>query len=137
MKIWHSLYRAFMAVFRRILFIWFRTETLQPQLDRLRELAGGKPVCYVLETPSLTDMAVLQREVAKAGLAPPLDGLDAPLNEWRWAISPSDCRVVNTSWQHRFASRLTLRRGERLVAACGFGRMSGAMVGPLQMVVRS
>ena len=86
MKIWHSLYRAFMAVFRRILFIWVRTETLQPQLDRLRELAGGKPVCYVLETPSLTDMAVLQREVAKAGLAPPLDGLDAPLNEWRAVV---------------------------------------------------
>ena len=86
MKIWHSLYRAFMAVFRRILFVWVRTETLEPQLDRLKGLGGGKPVCYVLEVPSVTDMAVLEREISEAGLRRPLEGLGTPLDEWRAVI---------------------------------------------------
>jgi glycerol-3-phosphate O-acyltransferase len=106
MKIWHSLYRAFMAVFRRILFIWVRTETLQPQLDRLRELAGEKPVCYVLETPSLTDMAVLEREVAKAGLAPPLDGLGPPLDEWRAVVFLRHQRIGRKPHQSERLRRL-------------------------------
>ena len=65
------LRRLIFGALRRLLYLWVRSETINQsslglQLDRSR------PVFYALPSPSLTDLAVLDRECTKAGLPRPV-----------------------------------------------------------------
>ncbi|MBA1201264.1 glycerol-3-phosphate 1-O-acyltransferase PlsB [Pseudomonas capeferrum] len=65
------LRRMIFGALRRLLYLWVRSETINqsslgPVLDR------GRPVFYALPSPSLTDLAVLDHECAKAGLPRPV-----------------------------------------------------------------
>ncbi len=65
-----SLYRGFVAWVRRCLYLWVRTQV--SGLEHLDGLPDGVPVCYALERKSLSSLAVLAEECARAGLPPPM-----------------------------------------------------------------
>jgi glycerol-3-phosphate O-acyltransferase len=80
---WHGLWRLALLLTRKLLFLWVRTRTLDVQLQRLKALSG-EPVCYVLENPGMADLAVLEQECLRNGLARPGAGLALEgLKEWR------------------------------------------------------
>ena len=80
---WHGLWRLSLLLTRKLLFLWVRTRTLEAQMQRLEALAG-LPVCYVLERPGLTDLAVLEQECIRRGLPRPGAGLVIDgVKEWR------------------------------------------------------
>jgi glycerol-3-phosphate O-acyltransferase len=64
------LHRVVASALRRILYLWVRSETINPgagsSLDRSR------PVIYVLESPAATDLAVVDQECRRLGLPRPV-----------------------------------------------------------------
>ncbi|MDH4584966.1 glycerol-3-phosphate 1-O-acyltransferase PlsB [Pseudomonas sp. BN415] len=56
---------------RRLLYIWVRSETINQSAFTLK-LDRSKPVLYVLQQPSASDLAVVDRECTKAGLPRPV-----------------------------------------------------------------
>jgi glycerol-3-phosphate O-acyltransferase len=56
---------------RRLLYLWVRSETINQSAFSLK-LDRSKPVFYVLQQPSLSDLAVLDTECQKAGLPRPV-----------------------------------------------------------------
>jgi glycerol-3-phosphate O-acyltransferase len=65
------LRRLIFGALRRLLYLWVRSETInQPSLGL--QLDRSRPVFYALPSPSLTDLAVLDRECTKAGLPRPV-----------------------------------------------------------------
>ncbi|WP_163009525.1 hypothetical protein, partial [Pseudomonas viridiflava] len=56
---------------RRLLYLWVRSETINQSAFTLK-LDRSKPALYVLQQPSLSDLAVLDRECTKAGLPRPV-----------------------------------------------------------------
>jgi len=56
---------------RRLLYLWVRSETIN-QSSLTLKLDRSRPVFYALPSPSLTDLAVIDRECTKAGLPRPV-----------------------------------------------------------------
>ncbi|KFX69930.1 glycerol-3-phosphate acyltransferase [Pseudomonas taeanensis MS-3] len=56
---------------RRLLYLWVRSETINQSAFSLK-LDRSKPVFYVLQQPSLSDLAVIDTECQKAGLPRPV-----------------------------------------------------------------
>ena len=56
---------------RRLLYLWVRSETINQSSLSLK-LDRSRPVFYALPSPSLTDLAVVDRECTKAGLPRPV-----------------------------------------------------------------
>src|SRR5690554_6460619 len=56
---------------RRLMYIWVRSETIGQSAMAL-ELDRSKPVIYVLQTPSLSDLMVVEQECRKNALPRPL-----------------------------------------------------------------
>jgi hypothetical protein len=56
---------------RRLLYLWVRSETIN-QSSLTLNLDRSRPVFYVLQSPSLTDLAVVDTECTKAGLPRPV-----------------------------------------------------------------
>ncbi|AYF90397.1 glycerol-3-phosphate 1-O-acyltransferase PlsB [Pseudomonas sp. JS3066] len=56
---------------RRLLYLWVRSETINQSAFTLK-LDRSKPVFYVLQQPSASDLAVVDRECTKAGLPRPV-----------------------------------------------------------------
>ncbi len=56
---------------RRLLYLWVRSETIN-QSSLTLQLDRSRPVFYALPSPSLTDLAVIDRECTKAGLPRPV-----------------------------------------------------------------
>jgi glycerol-3-phosphate O-acyltransferase len=56
---------------RRLLYLWVRSETINQSAFSLK-LDRSKPVFYVLQQPSLSDLAVVDTECQKAGLPRPV-----------------------------------------------------------------
>ncbi|UXY51724.1 glycerol-3-phosphate 1-O-acyltransferase PlsB [Pseudomonas tohonis] len=56
---------------RRLLYLWVRSETINQSAFTLK-LDRSKPVLYVLQQPSASDLAVVDRECTKAGLPRPV-----------------------------------------------------------------
>jgi len=56
---------------RRLLYLWVRSETINQSAFSLK-LERSKPVLYVLQQPSLSDLAVVDSECRKAGLPRPV-----------------------------------------------------------------
>ncbi|MBJ9977870.1 glycerol-3-phosphate 1-O-acyltransferase PlsB [Pseudomonas sp. S75] len=65
------LRRLIFGALRRVLYLWVRSETIN-QSSLTLNLDRGRPVFYALPSPSLTDLAVLDRECTKAGLPRPV-----------------------------------------------------------------
>ncbi|MBU3057695.1 glycerol-3-phosphate 1-O-acyltransferase PlsB [Pseudomonas indica] len=56
---------------RRLLYLWVRSETINQSAFSL-QLDRSKPVFYVLQQPSVSDLAVVDTECTKAGLPRPV-----------------------------------------------------------------
>ncbi|MFS0826044.1 glycerol-3-phosphate 1-O-acyltransferase PlsB [Pseudomonas phoenicis] len=69
------LRRLIFSVLRRILYLWVRSETINQSSTSLN-LDRSRPVFYVLPSPALTDLAVLDHECTKAGLPRPVLPVD-------------------------------------------------------------
>ncbi|CAD5107575.1 glycerol-3-phosphate 1-O-acyltransferase PlsB [Zestomonas carbonaria] len=105
------------GILRRLLYLWVRSETINQSAFSLK-LDRGKPVFYVMQQPSVSDLAVVDHECSKAGLPRPvlpvaIGGLLEPagffyLNrEPGWfgrqdkrGASPALVRLVNAIGQH-------------------------------------
>ncbi|MDO7901649.1 glycerol-3-phosphate 1-O-acyltransferase PlsB [Pseudomonas sp. K1(2024)] len=65
------LRRLIFGALRRVLYLWVRSETIN-QSSLTLNLDRSRPVFYALPSPSLTDLAVIDRECTKAGLPRPV-----------------------------------------------------------------
>ena len=65
------LRRMIFGALRRLLYLWVRSETINQSSLSLK-LDRSRPVFYALPSPSLTDLAVVDRECTKAGLPRPV-----------------------------------------------------------------
>jgi len=65
------LRRLVFSLVRRLLYFWVRSETINQSAFTLK-LDRSKPVFYVLQRASLSDLAVLDHECSKAGLPRPV-----------------------------------------------------------------
>lgn len=63
--------RLLFSIVRRVLYFWVRSETINQSAFTLK-LDRSKPVFYVLQRASLSDLAVLDQECSKAGLPRPV-----------------------------------------------------------------
>jgi glycerol-3-phosphate O-acyltransferase len=63
--------RLVFGTLRRVLYLWVRSETINQSAFTLK-LDRSKPVFYVLQLPSLSDLAVVDTECRKAGLPRPV-----------------------------------------------------------------
>ena len=64
--------RLLFSIVRRVLYFWVRSETINQSAFTLK-LDRSKPVFYVLQRASLSDLAVLDEECSKAGLPRPVN----------------------------------------------------------------
>jgi len=71
MRLYQGLRSLILSVFRKILFLWVRTDVSGNTLD----LDPDKPVCYVLHFRSLSSRLVLEQEVIRARLPGASDAL--------------------------------------------------------------
>jgi len=67
MRLYQGIRSLILTFFRKILFLWVRTDVSGNSADAL-ELSPGKPVCYVLQYSSLSSRLVLEQEVIRAHL---------------------------------------------------------------------
>ena len=65
------LHRLVFGTLRRLLYLWVRSETINQSSFTL-DLDRSRPVFYVLQSPSMADLAVVDKECTKAGLPRPL-----------------------------------------------------------------
>jgi glycerol-3-phosphate O-acyltransferase len=65
------LRRLVFGTLRRLLYLWVRSETINQSSFNLN-LDRSKPVFYVLQSPSMSDLAVVDRECTKANLPRPV-----------------------------------------------------------------
>ena len=65
------LRRLAFGTLRRLLYLWVRSETINQSAFTLK-LDRSKPVFYVLQQPSVSDLAVLDHECTKANLPRPV-----------------------------------------------------------------
>ncbi|NBA94524.1 glycerol-3-phosphate 1-O-acyltransferase PlsB [Pseudomonas sp. R5(2019)] len=63
--------RLIFGALRRLLYLWVRSETINRSSYSLN-LDRSRPVFYVLQSPSLSDLAVVDRECTRAGLPRPV-----------------------------------------------------------------
>ncbi len=63
--------RLLFSIVRRVLYFWVRSETISQSAFNLK-LDRSKPVFYVLQRASLSDLAVLDHECGKTGLPRPV-----------------------------------------------------------------
>jgi glycerol-3-phosphate O-acyltransferase len=75
MQIFPGLSSLILTLFRKILFLWVRTDVSGNNAESLG-LDPDKPVCYVLQYSSLSSRLVLQQEALKGGLPPAESPLD-------------------------------------------------------------
>ena len=67
MQLFPNFWGLILTFFRKMLFLWVRTDVSGASREEL-ELDPGKPVCYVLQYSSLSSRLVLEQEVRRAGL---------------------------------------------------------------------
>jgi len=74
MRLYQGIRSLILSLFRKILFLWVRTDVSGNTVEAL-ELDPDKPVCYVLQYSSLSSRLVLEQEVIRAGLPGVTDSL--------------------------------------------------------------
>ncbi|MBT9532229.1 MAG: glycerol-3-phosphate 1-O-acyltransferase, partial [Pseudomonas sp.] len=65
------LRRLVFGALHRLLYLWVRSETINQSAFTLK-LDRSRPVFYVLQLPSVSDLAVVDSECRKAGLPRPI-----------------------------------------------------------------
>jgi glycerol-3-phosphate O-acyltransferase len=111
---WLGLDRSSLWLFRKLLFLWARTKVLPDDLDSL-EIDRNKPVCYGLESRSLSNLLVLEQACIDGRLPSPSAQLTLPHLKKRRAVfslSRVDGRGLFGARSRRAPPQL-----ERLVAA--------------------
>ncbi len=63
------LHRLVSSLLRRTLYLWVRSETINPGTST--SLDRSKAIIYVLDSPAVTDLAVVDEECARLGLPRP------------------------------------------------------------------
>ena len=74
MRLYQGIRSLILSLFRKILFLWVRTDVSGNTLEALG-LDPDKPVCYVLQYSSLSSRLVLEQEVIRARLPGATDTL--------------------------------------------------------------
>src|SRR5690554_3705867 len=67
MRLYQGIRSLILTLFRKILFLWVRTDVSGNSIEALG-LSPEKPVCYVLQYSSLSSRLVLEQEVIRANL---------------------------------------------------------------------
>ena len=123
------LRRLVFSALRRLLYLWVRSETINQSSFNLN-LDRSKPVFYVLQSPSLTDLAVVDHECTKASLPRPvmpvaLEGLTEPAAFF--FLSPA------ADWLGRPSRHRTPATLDRLVEACAASPGQDALIVPVSV----
>ncbi|AXA26444.1 glycerol-3-phosphate 1-O-acyltransferase PlsB [Pseudomonas putida] len=123
------LRRLIFGALRRVLYLWVRSETIN-QSSLTLQLDRSRPVFYALPSPSLTDLAVVDRECTKAGLPRPvLPVAVGPLHEPAafFYLTP------DPDWLGRQDKRGAPPTLERLIAAIGEHAEEDAQIIPVSV----
>ncbi|HEK0907854.1 MULTISPECIES: glycerol-3-phosphate 1-O-acyltransferase PlsB [Pseudomonas] len=123
------LRRLIFGALRRVLYLWVRSETIN-QSSLTLKLDRSRPVFYALPSPSLTDLAVVDRECTKAGLPRPvLPVAVGPLHEPAafFYLTP------DPDWLGRQDKRGAPPTLERLIAAIGEHAEEDAQIIPVSV----
>lgn len=104
MRLFPKIWGLFLTVFRKVLFLWVRTDVSGADREELA-LEDGKPVCYVLQYSSLSSRLVLEQEVRRAGL--PRAEVPLPLEQGPAQSFVFLYRRVGGLFSRRQAPRLT------------------------------
>ncbi|SDG90231.1 glycerol-3-phosphate acyltransferase [Pseudomonas benzenivorans] len=123
------LRRLVLGTLRRLLYLWVRSETINQSAFTLK-LDRSKPVFYVLQLPSLSDLAVVDRECRKAGLPRPvlpvtLGALEEPAAFFYLTPEPD--------WLGRQDKRGSAPTLQRLVAALRQQAVDDAQIVPVSV----
>jgi glycerol-3-phosphate O-acyltransferase len=124
---WNSLYRVWLDLSRRLLFLWVRSRVPPDQRERLEGLPDS-PTCYVLERPGLAEAAVLDQELIRSGRTPASRGIAQPGLTERRAV------VYLRGSGRRFLRRNRppdLSRMSRVLSAVGSGAVEDVTIVPV------
>ncbi len=121
--------RLVFGTLRRVLYLWVRSETINQSAFTLK-LDRSKPVFYVLQLPSLSDLAVVDSECRKAGLPRPVlpvsvGALEEPAAFFYLTPEPD--------WLGRQDKRGTSPTLQRLVAALSQHAVDDAQIIPVSV----
>ena len=121
--------RLIFSVLRRVLYFWVRSETINQSAFTLK-LDRSKPVFYVLQQASLSDLAVLDVECAKAGLPRPV--ADVAVGDH---VEPAAFFFLNpaASWFGRRARLVAPPTLVRLVGALEHNAVENAQIIPVSV----
>ncbi|NQD91068.1 glycerol-3-phosphate 1-O-acyltransferase PlsB [Pseudomonas sp. CrR25] len=121
--------RLVFGTLRRLLYLWVRSETINQSAFTLK-LDRSKPVFFVLQQPSLSDLAVVDSECRKAGLPRPVlpvvvGALEEPAAFFYLSPEPG--------WLGRQDKRGVAPTLQRLVAALGQHAVDDAQIVPVSV----
>ncbi|MTZ12618.1 glycerol-3-phosphate 1-O-acyltransferase PlsB [Pseudomonas sp. JL972] len=121
--------RLIFSALRRLLYLWVRSETINQSAFTLK-LDRSKPVFYVLQQASLSDLAVLDVECAKAGLPRPV--ADVAVGDH---VEPAAFFFLNpaASWFGRRARLVAPPPLVRLVGALEHNAVENAQIIPVSV----
>lgn len=121
--------RLIFSLLRRVLYTWVRSETINQSAFTLK-LDRSKPVFYVLQQPSLSDLAVLDVECSKAGLPRPV--ADVAVGEH---VEPAAFFFLNpaASWFGRRTRLVAPQALVRLVGALEHNAVENAQIVPVSV----
>ncbi|WP_314019185.1 glycerol-3-phosphate 1-O-acyltransferase PlsB [Stutzerimonas degradans] len=121
--------RLIFSALRRLLYLWVRSETINQSVFTLK-LDRSKPVFYVLQQASLSDLAVLDVECAKAGLPRPV--ADVAVGDH---VEPAAFFFLNpaASWFGRRARLVAPPTLVRLVGALEHNAVENAQIIPVSV----
>ncbi|MCX4196940.1 hypothetical protein OMR07_16325 [Methylobacterium organophilum] len=121
--------RLIFSLLRRVLYTWVRSETINQSAFTLK-LDRSKPVFYVLQQPSLSDLAVLDVECSKAGLPRPV--ADVAVGE---LVEPAAFFFLNPapSWFGRRTRLVAPQALVRLVGALEHNAVENAQIVPVSV----
>lgn len=121
--------RLIFSALRRLLYLWVRSETINQSAFTLK-LDRSKPVFYVLQQASLSDLAVLDVECAKAGLPRPVADVAAGDH-----VEPAAFFFLNpaASWFGRRARLVAPPTLVRLVGALEHNAVENAQIIPVSV----
>lgn len=105
-----SLRQSINYPFRKLLYLWVRTEVLPNRIETL-DINPEIPVIYVLESRAWSNLLVLETECERLGLPSPLRRIASPeLKAWHsvYTIAP---RQPFKAWLHKLPKRSRMLRG--------------------------
>ena len=105
-----SLRQTINLPFRKLLYLWVRTEVLPGRIETL-DINPEIPVIYVLDSRAWSNLLVLETECERLGLPSPLQRIASPeLRAWHsvYTIAP---RQPFKAWLHKLPKRSRMLRG--------------------------